>query len=293
MVSERVIGGKTYFYLEHNLRHGRRVVKRERYLGTTIPKNVDRIKREFMDDIYRELWSEDLDRVKAGYAKYRKAASQSARRKATRAFATTFTYNTCRMEGSLLTLNETIDLLDDGIVPPLKSIADIKEAEAHMDAFYDMLGYRRDVSMRTILFFHRRLFKDSRKEIAGKLRDREVRISGSNIVAPRAEDVRPQLVDLFKRYGKSRGRKLHPVELAGLMHLRLVTILPFTDGNGRVGRLMMNLILNKHGFPMFDIPYERRNGYFRALERSQEKGDDNIFLHWFFRRYIAENKKYI
>jgi len=293
MVQVRMKGGKNYYYLEHTFRHGRRVVQRERYLGTTVPKNIDSIKRDFMDEIYRELWSEDLDRVKAGYARQRKALSQPARRKATSAFATTFTYNSCRMEGSLLTLSETAALLEKGVVPPMKSISDIKEAEAHRDAFYEMLRYRRDVSMRTILYFHRRLFKDSRKEIAGKLRDREVRISGSNIVAPLAVDVRPQLVDLFKRYGKSKAHKLHPVELAGLLHLRLVTILPFTDGNGRVGRLMMNHILNKYGFPMLDIPFERRNGYYRALERSQETGDDNTFLHWFFRRYLAENEKHL
>ena len=291
-VRERVIDGKTYFYLEHSIRHGNRVEKRERYLGPTIPRDLDRIKREFMDEIYRELWFQDFDRIKAGYAKHRRVLPPSAREKAIEAFATTFTYNTNRIEGSRLTLRETAALLEEGVSPSSRPLSDIKEAEAHRDAFYEMLGYKRDVSMQTVLYFHRRLLEGTKRDVAGRLREHEVRISGSRFVPPLPVEVYPLLLDFFKWYGRSRA-KLHPVELAGLVHLRLVTIHPFTDGNGRVSRLMMNLVLNKHGFPMLDIPYEKRAGYYHALERSQVKGDDAIFLHWFFKRYLVENKRYI
>lgn len=291
-VRERVIGGRTYFYLEHSIRHGNRVEKRERYLGPTIPMDLDRIKREFMDDIYKDLWFKDFDRIKAGYEGQRKILPPSAREKATEAFATTFTYNTNRIEGSRLTLRETASLLEHGIAPGSRPLSDIKEAEAHRDAFYEMLGYKRDVSMQTILYFHKRLFEGTKRDIAGKLRDHEVRISGSRFVPPLPVEIHPLLQAFFKWYGRSRA-KLHPVELAALVHLRLVTIHPFTDGNGRVSRLMMNLVLDKHGFPMLDSPYEKRAGYYHALERSQVKGDDAIFLHWFFKMYMAENKRYI
>jgi Fic family protein len=85
----------------------------------------------------------------------------------------------------------------------------------------------------------------------------------------------------------------HPVELAALVHLRIVTIHPFADGNGRISRLMMNLILHRHGFPMLDIPYEKRAGYYTALERAQLAGDDAAFLNWFFRRYFKANERYL
>ena len=83
------------------------------------------------------------------------------------------------------------------------------------------------------------------------------------------------------------------VELAALVHLKFVTIHPFSDGNGRISRLMMNFVLHKHGFPMLDIPYEKRTGYYNALERSQVKKNDLIFLQWFFKKYADSQKRYL
>jgi len=100
------------------------------------------------------------------------------------------------------------------------------------------------------------------------------------------------LSEFFDWYKKAK-KELHPVELAALAHLKFVTIHPFSDGNGRLSRLMMNFVLNKREFPMLDIPYMKRAGYYNALERSQIKKDEVIFKNWFFRRYEKENRKYL
>ncbi len=100
------------------------------------------------------------------------------------------------------------------------------------------------------------------------------------------------LTDFFKWYQKNRNTP-HPVELAALFHLKLVTIHPFTDGNGRISRLMMNFVLHRRGCPMLNIPYERRAGYYKALEKAQVTKDENAFPQWVFRRYEKEYKKYI
>ncbi|MDO9537513.1 MAG: Fic family protein, partial [Thermoplasmata archaeon] len=129
-------------------------------------------------------------------------------------------------------------------------------------------------------------------EIAGTLRRVQVEISGSRFSPPLAIEVYPMLTEFIQWYRK-HNNKLHAVELAALTHLKLVTIHPFADGNGRISRLMMNFILYKRGFPMLDIPYEGRNSYYNALERSQVKDDDSVFLQWFFKRYLKENGKYL
>jgi Fic family protein len=85
---------------------------------------------------------------------------------------------------------------------------------------------------------------------------------------------------------------MNPVELAALAHLKFVTIHPFADGNGRVSRLMMNFILHRHGYPMFNIDHRRRNSYYRALERSQLVKDERVFTAWFFRWYEREFRAY-
>jgi len=76
------------------------------------------------------------------------------------------------------------------------------------------------------------------------------------------------------------------------VHLRFVTIHPFADGNGRMSRLMMNFVLQKHGFPPLNIPYEDRRSYYNALERSQVKKVDSIFIQWFFKKYLKEHSAY-
>ncbi|MBU4493217.1 MAG: Fic family protein, partial [Nanoarchaeota archaeon] len=80
---------------------------------------------------------------------------------------------------------------------------------------------------------------------------------------------------------------------AALVHLKFVTIHPFSDGNGRISRLIMNFVLNRHGYPLLNISYEKRTGYYNALERAQIKKQDNIFVQWFFRRYVKEYKRYL
>jgi len=291
-IRERVRKDKRYYYLVHSYKVDGKVKKRERYLGTSVPEDIERIKAEFMDGVKRERWFVDLDRIEAGYSAYVRGLPPTARDKEVEAFATNFTYNTNRIEGSRLTLRETAELLERGITPGGRLIDDVKEAEAHRDAFYEMLEYGKDLSMQTILYFHKRVFEATKGDIAGKLREHPVIISGSKFTPPLPVEVYPLLLEFLKWYRKAK-RKLHPVELAALVHLRLVTIHPFTDGNGRVSRLMMNMVLVKAGFPMLDIPYEKRSGYYRALERTQTREEETIFLHWFFRRYMAQNKRYL
>ncbi len=72
-----------------------------------------------------------------------------------------------------------------------------------------------------------------------------------------------------------------------------VTIHPFTDGNGRISRLMMNFVLHKSGFPLLNVHYENRASYYNALERAQIKKQENIFVQWFFRRYIKAHERYL
>jgi len=268
------------------------VLKKEKYLGAAMPQNIEAIKKEFMLEVYRERWYALLDRIKQAYSKELKLMPDAAKEKEAGAFIIKFTYDTQRIEGSTLTLRETAGLLEDGITPKGKPVQDVKEAEAHQKVFCEMLDYKKELSLPAVLHWHRQLFEMSKPEIAGKIRQHQVAISGSRFMPPFPAEIYPLLREFFAWYSKSR-KKLHPVELAALAHLKFVTIHPFTDGNGRMSRLIMNFILHKHGFPMLDIPYAKRAGYYTALERSQVKKDESIFLNWFFKRYLKENKGYI
>jgi Fic family protein len=290
-LGKKTVGGKRFYYLEQSFRLNGSIHKREKFIGEALPKNIDELKHQFSREVRAELAYPRLDEIKKGYAAEERALPASVREKAHRAFTVRFTYDTNRMEGSTLSLRETADLLDHGITPAKRPLPDVLEAEAHREVFRKMLETGKDLSLQLILSWHHGLFSRTLPDIAGKLRDYQVYISGVKYTPPLPVEVYPLLVELFEWYRASK-KRLHPVELAAVIHLKFESIHPFGDGNGRVGRLMMNFVLHREGWPMLNIPYEKRKGYYSALERSQRKQDEDPFIQWFFRRYLKENDRY-
>ncbi|HEV2193799.1 MAG TPA: Fic family protein [Nitrosopumilaceae archaeon] len=291
-IKKKIVKGQTYYYLEHSIREGKKVQKKEVYLGSKIPSDIEQIRKNFLDSIYRERWYVDADRIKQKFSKEQKVVPKSVREKELQNFITRFTYDTQRIEGSTLTRRETADLLESSITPKSKPMMDVQEAEAHRDLFYEILKSKKELSMQVVLDWHWKLFQKTKKDIAGKFRKYQVAIGSSKFMPPSPVEVHPMMTEFFQWYHKNKN-KLHAVELAALAHLKFVTIHPFGDGNGRISRLIMNFILNRKNYPMLDIPYEVRNSYYNALERSQLKKEDRIFLQWFAKKYIKEHKRYL
>ncbi|MEX2017168.1 MAG: Fic family protein [Candidatus Pacearchaeota archaeon] len=285
-------GNKEYFYIVHSYREGKSVKKKQFYLGESIPKDIEEKKREFLQEFYKLRFLKDIDSIEKNFNWEYKSMPISAKEKSKDTFAVKFTYNTQRIEGSTLTLKETANLLEKGITPSSKPIRDVKEAEAHKKVFFEMLDYEKELNLQIILKWHLDLMKETREDIAGKIRSHNVEISRSKFVPPMYLELDVLLKSFFDWYNKEKG-KFHPVELAALVHLKFVTIHPFSDGNGRISRLIMNFVLKKNKFPLLDIPYTKRDSYYNALERSQVKKDDKIFVQWLFRRYLDEHKKYL
>ena len=295
-IRKKTVGNHTYYYLEHSYREGGRVHKKEKIIGKNLPYDIERLKPEFlaesMAEIYQEKWFDKFDEIKAEFLKQEKNTPQSAREKETETFAIRFTYDTNRIEGSTLTLRDTANLLERGITPSARPLSDVKETEAHKNTFYEMLNYKKDLSFNAVLYFHKKLFVGTKPDIAGIIRSHQVAIAGSRFMPPFPAEIYPLLMEFFSWYDKNN-KSIHPVQLAALVHLKLLTIHPFADGNGRMSRLMMNFVLYKYGYPMLNIPYEKRTGCYNSLEISQTKQDDHKFLQWFFKRYIAEHKRYL
>jgi Fic family protein len=283
---------KKYYYLVHSYREGKFVKKKQFYLGESIPSDIENKKKEFMQEFYKEKFLGNIDKIQKNFDKEYRLMPVSARKKSKNTFAVKFTYNTQRIEGSTLSLKDTAKLLEDGITPNSKPLRDVKEAEAHKKVFFEMLDYEKDLNLQIILKWHKDLMYQTAEDIAGKTRNHDVAISQSKFKPPMHLELDILLKDFFDWYNQEK-KKMHPVELVALVHLKFVTIHPFTDGNGRISRLMMNFVLKKFNFPMLDIPYTKRSSYYNALERSQINQNDNIFIQWFFRRYLAEYNKYI
>src|SRR3990172_5755956 len=237
-IRKRKIGSKEYFYLEHTMKVGKKVEKKELYLGSKIPKDIEKIKADFLDRIYQEKWFSKIDKIKRNFSEDFRRMPNEIKEKYLENFMIKFTYNTNRIEGGSLTLRETANLLKEGITPREKPIE-----------------HESDLNLETVLNWHRLLFENTKPNVAGRIRNYRVAISGSKVELPFPAELNFLLRNFFKWYNESKN-KLHPVELAALVHLKFVNIHPFGDGNGRISRLMMNFDLHKHGNPMLTIAYK-------------------------------------
>lgn len=292
-ITKRTVKGITYYYLEHSIRENSRVTKKSRYLGRTIPKDIENVNKQFVYELDKGKWFDLFDKIKENYKAELAKIPKTAKEKNLREFSVRFTYDTQRIEGSTLSLRETAQLLEEGISPSGKPVADVKEAEAHQRVFFEMLQQRnKNLSLEMVLYWHKKLFEGTKPDLAGQVREHGVRITGSRFVPPYPVELQPLLRQFFSWYNGNKGR-MHPVELAALTHLKLVTIHPFSDGNGRISRLMMNFVLNRHGYPMLNIEYKGRRTYYNALERSQVNNRERTFCQWFFRKYLRETKGYL
>ena len=282
--------GKKYYYLEHTIRMGNSFANKRKYLGSELPKDIEQIKEKFMYELFLERYNKDLKTVKKKFSQDFSKYPRTAKEQYIESFMIKFTYNTNRIEGSILSLKETADLLQQHITPRNKPLQDVKEAEAHKKVFYEMFDYKKDLTLATVLYWHKLLLQDTMPDIAGIIRQHQVAIARSKVELPFPAELDILLHEFFIWYKKNKS-KLNPVVLAALVHLKFVSIHPFSDGNGRISRLMMNFVLHKHGYPMLNIEYTNRNSYYNALERCQTKNKDYIFIQYLVKRYLKSYKK--
>ncbi len=272
-------GKAEYFYLQHSFRKDGKVVTKELYLGKKIPGNIEEIKAKLMNESHKAL-VEKLEKIRNNFQKEWKKVPQSAKEKDFQEIAIAFTYNTNAIEGSTITLEETRLILEDKIAPN-KPIRDIRETESHAAAFLQMLKTKEKISDKLLLKWHEEIFRETKHDIAGTFRNYPVRVGP--YLAPDWQNVENLMKQLIAFINESN---LNSVELAARAHYMFEKIHPFGDGNGRIGRLLMNYILWKNGYPMLIIEYKKRKSYYKALQRAEEG-----FVNYFIRRYLAVNKK--
>jgi len=191
-----------------------------------------------------------------------------------------WTYNSNAIEGNTLTLKETLLVLEDGLTIGKKSLKEHLEAINHKEAIIfveELASASHKTTERNIKEIHSLILKEIDKDYAGRYRNIQVRISGSSHLPPDPLFV-PELMEQFAEKWLANSRQ-HPVIQASMAHFELVSIHPFIDGNGRTARLLMNLILMKHGYSPAVILKNDRKKYYDTLEKGHRgKIDDFIFF---------------
>ena len=299
-------GDKEYYYLTKNLRVGINKWKKIRvYIGdkkptkSEIQKYAEQIEKQIEQEglkksEYSYLDKEDaetLQDLKEGYKEWLKKTPESLKNKLHDDFVIRFTYHSNAIEGNRLTLRQTALILKDKVLPSGVRASDYHEAVNGKECLGFLKEYKSELNNRLLEKVNGILTQNTGVVYGGRIRFFDVKIEGSKHVPPPNEEVKKQLLNMYKWYSANK-HKLHPFELATMIHAKLTWIHPFEDGNGRTSRTIMNWILMKNGYPMFFIPFEKREEYYMTLEEA-DKENFKGYISRMLRLIIDQVRSYV
>lgn len=211
---------------------------------------------------------ESIDRMKTELDAKRPLTEGEVER-LTEQFVVEYTYNSNAIEGNTLTLRET-DMVLRGLTIDQKPLKDHMEAVGHKEAFdfvRDLVKDQLPLSESIIKQIHYLVLAD-KKDDRGVYRRVPVRIMGAKHEPVQPYLIQPKMELLLEDY---RNSTEHMISRLARFHIEFEAIHPFIDGNGRTGRLLVNLELMKEGYPPINIKFADRIAYYNAFDEYHEK----------------------
>lgn len=249
-----------------------------------------------MSEAIKELLKE-VDALKEQLSTLR-PLPEEAMRKIQDALDVEYTYESNRIEGNTLTLQETALVVNEGVTISGKSMREHLEAINHTEAISyikDIAKQDIEISERTIKEIHALILHGIDRENAGRYRTVPVMISGSAHMPPQPYLIEKQMEDFMIRFKQMEEEKVHPVLIAAYLHDELVRIHPFIDGNGRTSRLLMNLYLLRNGYVIITLKGSNdvKVSYYMALEKSHTEHLPEDFQKLVVEAEITALRKYL
>lgn len=295
-IYKKLIHGKPYYYLRISKRvKGKVVVKDIAYLGSDplkINKKINNIPKQYSDEIrkaYRnikkfieeEYYLQKVLKKKLKkndyFAENELEAVEAAKlhfntnflkkdvntiQETYRNFLIDFAYNSTSIEGNTITLPEASDLLIENIVPKNKNLREIYDLKNTEKVFNKLLNLRKKISHRLIIEFHDELMENI--DLRKGYRTHDIRVFKSRFKTTPFPYIKADMDIILKWYSNNQ-RKLHPLVTAAIFHQKFEKIHPFSDGNGRTGRMIFLYMLMRNKFPPIIIRKSRRNEYLKSM----------------------------
>lgn len=293
-IEKREHGKNSKYYLIHTYRQGDSIKRVFRYLGSNLSKkDLEKLSKraevlilEQIKDrniLNFELSSEEVD----FYKKYdKKIEIEHFQKKVNwERFTNEFVYNTNAIEGSTVSLQDANLLLEKKEKPA--NTDEVETIEVGKAVDYLLQIKKQDLSLEIIQKLHYLCFNKT-KHFASKFRNVEVVIRDrfGNVIhrgAP-AKDVAKLLIRLIDWYNKYKN-KYPPLLLAALLHNYFEEIHPFQDGNGRIGRLLLNYVLLGKDYPPVNVRLKDRQEYYNALQRFDKNYDVKPMIKFLIKEY--------
>jgi Fic family protein len=302
-IEKRKENSNIKYYLAHSYREGKKVHKFRKYLG----KNLNKTKLKERKAIAEKLILEEIHKYnlisdplqvtlsKKEIAKIKKLevsipAVHHLSEHQWELFSEVFTYNTNAIEGSKLNYTDVKNILEKDKWPD-KSKEDIAEAYGVDEAISYIRTTKEHMSIKLIKEIHHIVFKNA-KSFAGKMRKKGEEVAVIDNMGNIVHEGAPQsrithlLNDLVKWYNKNK--TTYPaLILAAVVHNQFENIHPFRDGNGRVGRILLNNILIKHNLPPINIDFKNRMEYYASLQAYEKHHNLKPTIDLFMKEYKA------
>ena len=302
-LEKRRMGKRIKYYLVHSFREDGKVRKIRRFLGSNLSKSGLKEKREQAEQIIREqiriyrsirdplktvLNKEELEKIENLEAKGRIHISHLSETD-WKSFTEDFVYDTNAIEGSTITQGEVRKILRKDEWPAEKSRGEISETYGVAEAVKYIRKTKTHISLELIKKLHFMIFKNS-KPFAGEFRKKGEEVAVTDNLGRVIHRGAPssKILELLKElvsWYKNNKNRYPPITLAGVIHDQFENIHPFLDGNGRVGRLLLNNILIKHSLPPVNIRFSNRKRYYSSIQEYQKNGNIRPTIELILKEY--------
>lgn len=301
-IEKRRVNGRVKYFLSHSFREGGKVNKIRKPLGFDLTPELLKIRKEqitklileeinrykiIKDPLQSRLSQKEIDLLNdLQIKKIPKIVHLSEAQ--WDAFSEAFTFNTNAIEGSEINSHEVREIIEEDKWPD-KPKADIAETYGVKEALFFIRKTKEPLSLELIKKIHEMVFKNS-KPFAGQFRKPREEVVVRNVLGEILHEGAPQsrvisllkeLVEWYKKYKSS-----YPaIVLSSVIHNQFENIHPFNDGNGRVGRILLNYVLLKHDLPPVNISLRNRSEYYKSLQAYEKEHNIRPMINLMLKEY--------
>jgi hypothetical protein len=254
-------------------------------LKTYAESRLKKLRCSFLDQ-KRALQLVQLEQLRYGHQLFEELYPDSFQRYETTVFMH-YAQGTTAIDGNTITARQAEKLFEHRLTPDGKSLREVFELVNVEELEKFLATYTGDVSERLIKKMHIIIMRNP-AESSGEYRRTEEHIEKAAYVPPPPFEIPQRMHELIIWYRANKS-KLQPLELAVLLHTKFVTIYPFTDGNGRLSRALLNFVLNRNGYPRLYLELEHQEKYFDAVEEG-DKANYKSIIDLLYEVYVAQHR---
>lgn len=291
-VQERKSKGEIYLYLDKSVRIGKRIYKISRFLGKKSEISseiIEKEKKKFALEIDTKIVSllvaeakkkyslqfpltieevKKIEEMNLKYKEIRKSLHKKDWEDVKKRFVANFVFESNALEGNSLTLKNFSEIVFEDKIIASADLREVYDAKNSYEVFSKLFDSKKEITEEFIIDLHRKLMKEVDNRVGYKKLPNI--ILGRTITLTAPEAVSQEIKNLLRWY-REKENKIYPLELAFKFHHTFEQIHPFADGNGRVGRMLLNYILIKKGYYPIIIRNTHRTTYLKALQSADLK----------------------